>query len=100
MNTLSLFRNEKDFLPFSAGDLIMEKGQPGDVMYVPPYWWHQVRNPTPSIGVGYRFNDLPAMGRGSATQTLLLLLATDPPLYKTLQLKGEFAAIFAGTWRD
>jgi hypothetical protein len=24
---------------------------PGDVLYVPPFWWHCVRNPEPSIGV-------------------------------------------------
>ncbi len=27
----------------------------GDVFYNPPYWWHSVKNPGDSIGVGYRW---------------------------------------------
>ncbi|MFN2168024.1 MAG: cyclic nucleotide-binding domain-containing protein, partial [Anaerolineae bacterium] len=34
MNTLSLFRNEKNPLVLPAGSVIFEKGQAGDVMYV------------------------------------------------------------------
>lgn len=29
--------------------------QPGDVMWVPPLFWHAVQNETDSIGVGYRW---------------------------------------------
>jgi len=27
----------------------------GDILYNPPYWWHAVKNPIDSIGVGYRW---------------------------------------------
>lgn len=27
----------------------------GDILYNPPYWWHAVKNPVDSIGVGYRW---------------------------------------------
>jgi len=29
--------------------------KPGDIMYNPPHYWHAVRNPTESIGIGYRW---------------------------------------------
>ena len=29
--------------------------EPGDVLWVPPFMWHQVENPTESIGIAYRF---------------------------------------------
>ena len=33
--------------------------RPGDILYNPPLWWHQVKNLNHSIGVGFRwFNPL------------------------------------------
>lgn len=72
----------------------------GDVLYNPPFFWHQVENLTPSIGVGMRTYDGPAMMRASAMMTLLTLCATNPSLPTTLRLNGDFSAMFTGRWRQ
>jgi hypothetical protein len=72
----------------------------GDVMYVPPFFWHQVRNPTRSIGVGFRWYDPLAMLRSSATLTALTLMASNPDIVTAARLKGDFSKIFAGRWRS
>ena len=33
-NSLQFFQNARDFRPFTAGEVIFEEGQPGNVMYV------------------------------------------------------------------
>ncbi len=53
---------------------------PGDVLWVPPFVWHQVENPTDSIGLAYRFNSVPTTMRSSKLLTLLFFLATKPSL--------------------
>lgn len=57
--------------------------RPGDVLYVPPHVWHHVENLTDTIAVGYRFSSLKAAMMSSVTFTLLRLLCTNPPLWKT-----------------
>lgn len=57
--------------------------KPGDVMYIPPHVWHQVENIGPTIAVGYRFSSLKAALRSSVTFSLLRLLSTNPPIWKT-----------------
>lgn len=71
----------------------------GDVLYNPPFFWHQVRNPTLSIGVGVRWYDPRIVLRTSATLTALTLMATNPDILTASRLKGDFSKIFAGTWR-
>lgn len=73
--------------------------EPGDVLYNPPFFWHQVRNQGRSVGVGFRYYDPAAMLRASAVQTALTALAVEPPVWRAAQLKGDFSRIFAGTWR-
>jgi hypothetical protein len=57
--------------------------KPGDVMYVPPHVWHQVENLTDSIAVGYRFSSLRAALQSSVAFSLIRILSTNPPVWKT-----------------
>lgn len=57
--------------------------QPGDVLYVPPHVWHQVENLSDSIAVGYRFSSLRAALNSSVTFSLIRILSTNPPVWKT-----------------
>lgn len=71
----------------------------GDVLYNPPFFWHQVRNPALSIGVGVRWWDPRIALRTSATLTALTLGATNPNILTAARLKGDFSKIFAGRWQ-
>ncbi|MBC7882581.1 MAG: cupin-like domain-containing protein [Anaerolineae bacterium] len=55
---------------------------PGDVLYIPPYAWHYVTNPSDSIGVGYRWFAPRAAMSASVTQTLLTALSSNPPVIR------------------
>jgi hypothetical protein len=57
--------------------------RPGDVLYVPPHVWHQVENLTGTVAVGYRFSSLKAALGSSFSFSLLRLLSTNPPIWKT-----------------
>jgi hypothetical protein len=57
--------------------------KPGDVMYVPPHVWHQVENLTDTIAVGYRFSSLKAALQSSVAFSLIRILSTNPPVWKT-----------------
>lgn len=57
----------------------------GDVLYVPPHVWHQVENLTDSIAVGYRFSSLKAALKSSTVFSLIRILSTNPPVWKTRQ---------------
>ncbi len=58
---------------------------PGDVLYVPPNTWHFVENLTDSIAVGYRFSSLRAAIKASFSLSLLRILSTNPPIWKTME---------------
>ncbi len=67
---------------------------PGDVLFNPPFWWHQVKNVSHSIGVGFRwFSPLDSM-KASATGTLMTLLSTTPPIWTATKHRTDFARIF------
>ena len=68
--------------------------EPGDVLFNPPFWWHQVRNITPSIGVGFRWFDLVDNLATNTTGTALTLMATKPPIWTATKHRTDFAAIF------
>jgi hypothetical protein len=67
----------------------------GDVLYVPPFFWHQVDNPTDSIGVGFRWYHLPSLLRSSPTQLLLTLAATNPPLWVVRKNRANFNKVYS-----
>lgn len=68
---------------FRAARPVVAHLKPGDVMYVPPHVWHQVENLTDSIAVGYRFSSLAAALRSSVAFSLIRILSTNPPVWKT-----------------
>jgi Cupin-like domain len=53
---------------------------PGDVVRFPALVWHQVENITDSIGVAYKFFDVPSSLQASKMLTTLFFFATQPPL--------------------
>lgn len=56
--------------------------EPGDVLYVPSFAWHQVHNSTATIAVGYRWMS-PRLGwRTSKLQTFLAATCSNPPVWK------------------
>lgn len=57
----------------------------GDVLYVPPHTWHFVENLTDTIAIGYRFSSLKASLKSSWSMTLLRVLSTNPPIWKTME---------------
>lgn len=67
---------------------------PGDVLFVPPFWWHKVANPTVSIGVGFRWFPLGPCFRASPVQWMLTYMSVNPPLWVGLQHKLDFTKIY------
>lgn len=60
--------------------------KPGDVLYVPPYWWHAVKNIGHSIGVGYRWLPLQFNFKHNKLLSILDLCTTRPFVWKTWKL--------------
>ena len=60
--------------------------EPGDVLYVPAFAWHQVHNHSASIAVGYRWASVPMGWRTSPIQTFLVATCSNPSLR---QAKGH-----------
>lgn len=56
---------------------------PGDSLYIPPFWWHFIRNESDSIGVAYKFVHPGSALRSSSLLSLLMLLATRPSIIYT-----------------
>jgi hypothetical protein len=68
--------------------------RPGDILYNPPLWWHQVKNLNHSIGVGFRwFNPINSV-KASFVGTLMTLLSTNPPIWTATKHRTDFARIF------
>jgi lysine-specific demethylase 8 len=71
---------------------------PGDVLYVPPFVWHEVENFGETIAVGYRYSSLSAAARSSLAFLLLRALSTNPPIWKTMSYgKQDTNLIWAHT---
>jgi Cupin-like domain len=60
--------------------------QPGDVFWNPPFYWHTVKNPTDSIGIGYRWTAPLYSFKIAPLYMLLDLFATNPPIWKSYKL--------------
>lgn len=58
--------------------------EPGDVLYVPPFWWHYAENLDDGIGVAYRCNSPSLALRSSPFLTMMRLLAHNPSALYTL----------------
>lgn len=59
--------------------------RPGDVLYVPPFVWHEVENIGETVAVGYRYSSLRAAARSSLAFLLIRALSTNPPVWKTMR---------------
>lgn len=57
--------------------------EPGDVLYLPPFWWHYAENLDASVGISYRFNSLSLALHTSPFLTLMRLLAHNPGIFYT-----------------
>jgi hypothetical protein len=86
-------RNGKDFNPFENNyadyslynylDRYEAHLKAGDILYNPPYMWHAVKNPTDSIGVGYRFFTPLQTFINTPLYLFLELFAFNPPIWKS-----------------
>lgn len=56
--------------------------EPGDVLFVPAFAWHQVYNNTSSIASGYRWMDVKLGWRNSKMKTFLAATCSNPSLWK------------------
>lgn len=59
--------------------------RPGDVLYVPPHVWHHVENLSDTIAVGFRYSSLRAALSSSICFTMLRVMSTNPPIWKTME---------------
>lgn len=55
--------------------------EPGDVLIIPPFYWHYVENITKSIGVAYKYANLFNGFKSSKLLTILFLLSTKPSIF-------------------
>jgi len=58
----------------------------GDILYNPPYWWHAVKNPVESIGVGYRWAPPFHSFRRSPLYFMLDLFTRNPSMFTAQKL--------------
>lgn len=61
--------------------------EPGDILYVPPFYWHYVENITDSISVAYKFANVPLSLRVSKFFTLMFFMATKPSIFTSFFVK-------------
>ena len=54
---MQMVKNRKEILKADGWTVILE---PGDVLYNPPFFWHQARSIDTNIGVGFRWFSLAA----------------------------------------
>jgi len=81
------FEPEYDKFPlFKYIDRVHVMLEPGDILYNPPYWWHSVKNPTDSIGVGYRWLPPAHCLNRAPLYFLLDLCARNPSLLGSMKL--------------
>lgn len=83
--------------PLSPLAVIMETTlEPGDILFIPTSWWHQVENKSASVAVAMRWFNFYRSIKTSWIQTLLTLLCYNPPIWGAIRLsKHNFAKMFA-----
>ena len=69
--------------------------EPGDILYNPPFYWHQVRSLDLNIGIGFRWYSIPSMLKSSITQTILTLTASNPSVRQAKKMEGRYAEMHA-----
>jgi hypothetical protein len=71
--------------------------RPGDVLFNPSFFWHEVRYTAPSVSVGMRWVSPTSFLRGSLAMTTLMLLAREPSVLGAL--RGALAGDGGGFYR-
>jgi hypothetical protein len=70
--------------------------EPGDIMYIPTSWWHQVENKSATVAVAFRWFNTYRSIEMSFIQTLLTILCYNPPIWGAVRMsKWNFAKMFA-----
>jgi hypothetical protein len=59
---------------------------PGDILYIPSYYWHYVYNTSSSIGIGIRWLSAMATLRNNPLFAILEPLNTSPPFWQTMRM--------------
>lgn len=55
----------------------------GDVMWMPGLFWHHVENETPTIGVAFKYQNLPEVFKLSKAMFFLAFTATKPTIFRS-----------------
>jgi hypothetical protein len=58
--------------------------EPGDVLFNPSFFWHEVRYRSPSISAGVRWVSPTSLLRGSPMMALLMAIAQNPSVFEAL----------------
>ena len=69
--------------------------EPGDVLYNPPFFWHQTRSIDTNIGVGFRWFSLASILKVSPAQFLMTLTANNPSVREAKKQNQNFAKVYA-----
>lgn len=69
--------------------------EPGDILYNPPFFWHQVRGLDTNIGVGFRWFALESILKISIPQFIMTLTASNPSVRQANKVKHNFAKVYA-----
>jgi hypothetical protein len=73
--------------------------EPGDVLFVPPFMWHEVVNVGETIGMSYRYAHLRGALRASPLLTLLRVASTRQPIWRVLAALGRPEQAYQHGWQ-
>ncbi|MCT4640768.1 MAG: cupin-like domain-containing protein [Bacteriovoracaceae bacterium] len=79
---------------FKHIDVMETTLNPGDILFNPPSFWHQVTNKSSSIGVGFRWFGIIDCFRFNFAATILTIFAKNPPIWIAKKYRTDFAKIF------
>ena len=68
--------------------------EPGDILYNPPFFWHEVHNLDTTVGFGYRWFSFNEIIKSSLIKFILTITATNPSIRKAKKLEENFAKVY------
>ena len=68
--------------------------EPGDILYNPPFFWHEVHNLDITVGFGYRWFSVNEIVKSSMIKFILTLIATNPSIRQAKKLEENFAKVY------